>query len=634
VRVVDHLGVRNVDVEPLDEEVQIAAADRIVIPPETEPAPVFFDSPTEPTNVIDVCVPIGDVDHTVWHTVKRWHGPDDYELLEGVVTESKISSTDNNLNHDSMDVNFYVKPDPPYRRLLNSKNGQTEVEVEWERLHFPEQFRPSQGDRVSVVGYWIYDCAHGIKTEIHPPVMVAVHRPRAIGLPLSAGYGFNVHVPGIVTDIWIKSLAGRVTDSCKPTGLHQQGVVDNLGGPASAGLTCLPASEGFAHNPIKRIYIFNIHLPRSPHGILARTGKSLPPVPLYRAIQNPLDSGGPEPILDVRTHEEGATIRVAIDLNYYNAQSYSRRIVAGWAYAAPDNWGLRRWKLRVTSLDVTDDGDGRLGGDGDWRFWINTKNGVAEWTNVFDCNGCVHGHVDFDGEPYETGNSNPDRSLGPDLLLFPGQYIWLYTTGFEHDVWWEDSIGRVSELLPQKEDTYRTESRWGKARYFMNYEVVAGSPVGGADLSATAQSLLNSFELTLDDRPLVARLPPRQPRDWNHPHDVMLAVGKQPADLRDIITFHPPNREPLAFDDMSPRRFKSIIAELQQSDHTALDYVFAEVRKQFDSALGSMPVGDVVAALAPFKENLPPELWKRYFGDLKVGEMRIDDLSLWGKSDK
>ena len=120
--------------------VVLEAVDELALPPESEPVPPT-GAPTSPTNVEDKCPTFADSLNAAWLTVRPWRGADDYELLEGVVSESRVASTDNDSNHHSMDVNVIVRPDPRHRRLLG--RGQDKLEIEWERNFYPEGFGPS-----------------------------------------------------------------------------------------------------------------------------------------------------------------------------------------------------------------------------------------------------------------------------------------------------------------------------------------------------------------------------------------------------------------------------------------------------------------------------------------------------------
>ncbi len=206
-------------------ELTLTAVDSIALPPGMEPAvpPMFGTSPSTIPDADEKCLGGGGVVDPQWVTVNQWTGAESYELLEGSVEKSRVSRKDNPLNHDSQDHLSHVRPDAAYRRLL--RGSQQFLEIEWERSHFPEPFRPTPGDRASIFGFWILDCGHDGPTEIHPPVGVAVHRPRAIAIDASvpvtyesgddvipfftSTVGSNVYVPGIVTDIYFSQQAGR-----------------------------------------------------------------------------------------------------------------------------------------------------------------------------------------------------------------------------------------------------------------------------------------------------------------------------------------------------------------------------------------------------------------------------------------
>ena len=165
-----------------------------------------------------------------------WSDASSYVLLEGRVWKSTMAGKDNELNHssyDGHDIGVHVEPDPKYRRLKVpdvANRGVFDMEVEWESKIFPPEMRPVANDRVSVFGFLTYDCHHtddvlGILTEIHPPVLTAVHRARPIEIPDGWGsLGSDILVPGIVTDIWASTRAGEMTSNCSTTGLHQEAV--------------------------------------------------------------------------------------------------------------------------------------------------------------------------------------------------------------------------------------------------------------------------------------------------------------------------------------------------------------------------------------------------------------------------
>jgi hypothetical protein len=418
-------------------------------------------APTDFEDASEKCDGGGGVKDPQWVTVNPWRGPQDYELLEGRVIQSRISRQDNPLNHHSQDQTFHVDPDPPYRRLLAL--GQRDLEIEWERNHLPEPFWPTPGDRVSVYGYWIHDCGHDFKTEIHPLVMIAVQRPRPIeipenvlfrflapigGDPVVSNIGSNVYVPGIVTDIWFNQNSGEITDNCSTTGLHQP-YAGQLDSAVLIRSQCIPTPFRGGPSPLNRRFEFNIYLPPNPEVLVRAQGLTPHPIPFFRqTLEHPFGAAeGPEPTIEFMSAGNVDFLKVTVDLSSFTGAQYARRIVAGWVYPSPDNWGLKTWKLRLNSLDVHNDGDGSLRGDGNWRFWVNTNNTDQEWTKLFDCDGCVHGTENFAGRPWQTGSLAevlPDRSLGPDLLLFPSQRIWVHTSGFEDDTVVSDDTGAVN----------------------------------------------------------------------------------------------------------------------------------------------------------------------------------------------
>ena len=119
--------------------------------------------------------------------------------LWGQVVQGHVTTADAGWNHNSIDYNFFVYPDPNFRGLLaNPGNFETgdefekgRIEVEWERstsrwrAGFPAWAWPTQGDRIYVVGNFIRDCGHGefsggYRTEIHPPQFVATYRNAAL----------------------------------------------------------------------------------------------------------------------------------------------------------------------------------------------------------------------------------------------------------------------------------------------------------------------------------------------------------------------------------------------------------------------------------------------------------------------
>ena len=575
-----------------------------ILPPGDMPTlPPSALTPASPTNVSSHCPWDADFLSAAWRAVEPWNGPNDYKLLEGRVLKSTVAHADNWENHYGMDWIFDVSPDPRHRGLLNGLfrenevQHQNEVEVEWERMALPERWRPTRDDRVSAWGYWIYDCGHGAKTEIHPPVLLAVHRPRAIGLPQSAGFGTNAFVPGIVTDIWANAEAGNITDDCPSTGLHQprhpsKPTVSPQGQPISR---CLPDSEGYSRNPVNRVFEFNIYLPRSPQAVMAALGRTAPPVPLYVEGCNPFGTGGTEPMCEVTREGDITYLKVRIDLSTYS-QPYFRRIIAGWAHAAPDNWGARRWNVLITSLDISDDADSEVRGDGDWRFWVNTNNGTNEWAKLLDCDGCAHGNETFDNTPWTS----------PSIMLFPNQYIWIATSGFEDDWFRVDSIAPVNLSLGQMPILDgKAIANNGAGKYTMHYQVQPGDEVGGAQLSGAAQARYDAYLLTNNDlisAPLEARAM------LNALFDAGFGKPRQSA----YRTVAKKQREPLSVEGMSVGELRQKIQRAMREKPAQLNAFFIDLKRVIRRGQGRDRDEDLYQFLTAMKPAVPAALWRQH----------------------
>lgn len=109
--------------------------------------------------------------------------------LEGILTRSSVPSSDFPFKpwHTAYDWNLDVRLDKQYTYLYsqsNSKNHDVVMECEWDTAFLPSWAFPQEGDRVWIVGRWIYDCGHpkdlGHKSEIHPPKAIASFRKEAI----------------------------------------------------------------------------------------------------------------------------------------------------------------------------------------------------------------------------------------------------------------------------------------------------------------------------------------------------------------------------------------------------------------------------------------------------------------------
>lgn len=268
-----------ITIPPQTASVAINVFDQIPVPPSTQiiltPAALKGPTPEQVKNENDFHKErdrkcgfpgsLSDAQTPQLVPVRPWADQADYRLLEGWVFRVAIASTDNELNHYSHDIGIHVLPDPQHRLLKVVEN--VAMEVEWESNYLPRTMRPSAGDRISAFGFHTYDCHHSpISTEIHPPVLTAVHRSRAVripdgwGPPGGAPLGTNIWVPGIITDIWANVSAGEISSNCSSTGLHQEWRI--IRGP------CIQSPH-----PIRRSYSFNVYLPENPQARVARAAR-------------------------------------------------------------------------------------------------------------------------------------------------------------------------------------------------------------------------------------------------------------------------------------------------------------------------------------------------------------------------
>lgn len=112
--------------------------------------------------------------------------------IEGILTLSKMTHTDFPFQpwHFYYDWNYYVAVDKQYFYLnspvnhdFNDSSKTATIECEWDTHFLPNWAWPMFGDRVKVIGRWIYDCGHPEKgkhkSEIHPPKAVVSFRSEA-----------------------------------------------------------------------------------------------------------------------------------------------------------------------------------------------------------------------------------------------------------------------------------------------------------------------------------------------------------------------------------------------------------------------------------------------------------------------
>ena len=642
-----------VDIPPQAASVAVIVVDQMPVPPSTEPklTPTALTPPS-----------LGEIEtETAFHLqserkcgfpgaladtgtpqlvpVRRFTGAADYRLLEGRIPKTNIAWNDNELNHYSHDIGIHVVPDPQHRLL--KVEGHEDMEIEWESNYFPGAMRPSAGDRISAYGFLTYDCHHSpIGTEIHPPVLTAVHRSRAVRIPDGwappggEALGTNIWVPGVITDIWANARAGEITSNCSSTGMHQEAILAPPGFPAPV----LYGSCIQSPHPIRRSYTFNIYLPENPQTRVAVAGLVAPPAPLYYRVE---PGGGPLPSIVPMTDGGVSFLQVTVNLSGFTGETYGRRIVAGWVQPSPENWGLERWKAGIPSMQVYEDHD--LGTDGDWVFWTSVNNRDQEWTRLLNGNSVDEGTYNFGGRPWETESPYADRSLGPHLLLFNPRFsrhfrgspyvdltlsMELHTSGYDEE-FWDDEVGMVSTITRPDPATLGVGERTTLTRlsstgdYRLTYFYERVGPVAAANLTSAGRSLAAAYTLgsngrcTLLRRNLCLLMP--DIGDLTTAWDPSQEPTRPDAADFDWTThpiFERQEAEPWSLTDMPLEVLHKGVLTGFKTDPERTRRFFTELREEFDEVRGTPMESEYARALPPFEANLPANLWQQYFGDI------------------
>ena len=243
--------------------------------------------------------------------------------LDGVVSsaferEFAVHPTPEDLPtiHRSYDLNFNVLADAPDRRLLGGsatvKTGNyagrgestARVHVEREQGATPFFAWPESGDRVSLVGSWIWDCGHwtggGERTEIHPFDVLWVERREQ--WPQAEGDLF------LSTD---KTFAGVEADCA-----HQ------VKGAVAAFEACLVTHSSW--QDVNGTYRFRLPAPPRPSAS-------------SRLVVRVVDAGSSRDAPRARTRVNGNGVDVTLTVNATAGQGVvvAQRVLASWTGAAP-----------------------------------------------------------------------------------------------------------------------------------------------------------------------------------------------------------------------------------------------------------------------------------------------------------
>ena len=648
-----HPIFEDVELGPSEKTMSIVVAGQAQLPPLYTPAALpSRGAPTTPEHYAmprSHCggsVGIGIGGSPQWFTTKIFDpaGIPPYDLIEGRVYHTLVSRKDHPASHNSNDANAFVELDPPFRRILVDDTAEDKgpllpfggLEVEWEEREWPEAFRPVVGDRISALGYQVVDCGHEKYTELHPPIAVAVHRPRAVLLPARVRFqdadattqptGSNVVVPGIVTDLWASLRGGQALD-CQSASLHQP-VLTPLPNGASVHITCVK-------QPITNLvnFEFTIYLPPNPADRLKEVGLTLPVRPaLFVDIQNHPDALALGARSDVgvnviERHTDGPTpfVRVRVRLSQmFPGQKFAKRLVTAWVY--PDhtsqNFGLRSVNVKLDQLIVTDDGDPFLKGDGDWKLWAVIPSLRRPWVRLIDCGGCVEEKTYTPASSIFRAGSFDSQGVLGEVLLFERQLGSFQLTGFEQDTLTSDDVGSVLEIINTAPATRSAVSQCNDqtvgglndidpstsscAGYKVNFQYLPGSRPVTATLSPEMDRFAQKLLVRTEDRNRVANVADTElftlDRAANERKRMMM------GERGDLDTWQ---------EELTTAR----LAEEMRSGNP--EPMLEDLRKHVQQLLGPQPTEKhrqkVALELQELKKSVPPELYKKYFCDLETG---------------
>lgn len=197
----------------------------------------------------------------------------------GVIRVSHASLADSILQHRGIDFTPNLVPDRPFRYLVaGSRSAQTNnfapsegesyarLHFEWEGSTLPSFAWPTDGDRVTIWGSWIWDCGHwstntinaggtiiGEHSELHPLNAIVVYRRT----PWRSASGENQ------ADVFISN-DGTPAHAVEQCALSHHPVSGTAYPQYDSGYQACARSEANTLQPLQRSYTFFVPAPPKP----------------------------------------------------------------------------------------------------------------------------------------------------------------------------------------------------------------------------------------------------------------------------------------------------------------------------------------------------------------------------------
>ena len=300
-------------------------------------------------------------------------------VASGTVRVAHMSGGDGPATHQSIDFNANLYLDAGSKYLLAPSSAvvggedQYRLHVEWESSALPTFAWPSDGDRATVWGSWIWDCSHwtgnggaliGERTELHPLTAIAVTR--------HASYLATTNQTQ--TDFFISSegTAARAVEQCGHTLSPNSSTTY---GPDFRACVSKDETTNVPHDapqPIAGSYSFFVPAPPRPSRHARLTYRVVPRIPAsqgterVRVIWDGLDVTVTPPST---TPTEASPIR------------YGKSFFVGWSgpqHTHPAHLRITLNTLRIVHADPNQIAPDPAGGV--WNLWLDI-NGYARHLN-------------------------------------------------------------------------------------------------------------------------------------------------------------------------------------------------------------------------------------------------------------